>query len=237
MLLLVLFLTLFLASPGWAAVAWDAVTTASASNVDADTTHTVAHTIGSITNGYVGVCVFMDGADVDVSALTIGGVAGTLLTEIADGTAKLEMWGRPTGSTTGSVDVAVTTDVADQFRVWPFSLSGVHQSVSVGTPQTAVGSTTSLSVSLTATASDMNIQCTQTGTTPADLVPGTNQTERAESQSGTNGTDQELNSAPGDDSPTSITWTGDAGSITAAIPFLQATSSSRRPHPSIMLGD
>jgi hypothetical protein len=234
----VLALSLFLASPAWAAVTYDTDTTGT--NPASDTTHTFSHTIGTGTNVYVGVCVTTKGGSagvgIDVTDVDIGGVQGSeRRAQVTSADIKVEYWDAVLGSTTGSVDVVVTTAANDVFRATAFSMFGVDQSSPVGTADsTFSASATSLSLNISSAVGELVISCLATGNGTSNITVGADQTQQWLNTVDANNTFEQGSTEPGASTVTmSHSWTTSNQSVLVAVPVNAA--STRRPIAPIML--
>lgn len=216
---------------GWAAVSWDTDTTKQAAS---GTTDTFNHTIGSGSNVYVGVCAFTRNATTaaDVTSVTIDGSAGTHLVtanDATDGTnIRVEMWGRALGSKNGSIAIDSVWDRTDSPRIVAFSMFGVDQGTSVGTPQSTAPGTfpTSLSVNVTSAANELVVSCLGLHESSTSITAGAGQTEQwLNTSTAANNTQDQGSTEPGGATVTmSHSWTGPAYAALVAAPFKAATA-------------
>lgn len=215
---------------GWAAVSWDNDTTKQAASGTSDTFN---HVIGTGSNVYVGVCAFTRNTTTaaDVTSVTIDGSAGTHIVtanDAADGTnIRVEMWGRALGSKNGTIAIDTVWDRTDAPRIVAFSMFGVDQATSVGTPQSTAPGTfpTSLSVNVTSAANELVVSCLALATSGTALTAGAGQTEQwLNTTTGPNSTQDQGSTEPGGATVTmSHSWTtADYASLVAA-PFKAAT--------------
>lgn len=224
---------LLVASPSWAAVAWDADTTKQAASGTSDSFN---HTIGSGSNVYVGVCAFTRNPTTaaDVTDITINGSSGTHLvtaTDTADGTnIRVEMWGRALGSTTGSIAIATTWDRTDAPRIVAFSMFGVDQGTPVGTTQSTAPGTypTSLSVNVSSAANELVVSCLGLASSASSITVGAGQTEQwLNTSTAGNSTQDQGSTEPGGATVTmSHSWTTADYAALVAAPFKAATATA-----------
>lgn len=203
-------------------------------------TDTIAITLAAGSNGYVGVCVVSNATSIDITNVTVDGVGATQkITQLnPGGNVFLEYWERAVGSTSGSINVVVTSDVNDRFSTTVVSMKGVDQGTPSGTILTSTAGTTSESVSLTAGADDLSLGCfgSRSGTISA-INEGGGQLERWDvDHSVENNTLLEGSTEPGANPTVSVSWTGeDVASGLIGVP-VKAAAATRRPSAPIILG-
>lgn len=210
---------------GYTAVTYDTDTVND--NADSDTTTNFNHTVGTGSNVYVGACVVTrSGSALSVSSFNIGGSAATQLsvadtTSAGGGVIRVELWGRAMGSTNGAVAINPTVSGADRFRTTAFSLFGVDQTTPTGTQNSAVGSSTSLSVNVSSAVNELVLSCAGVATSGvSNLTAGAGQTSQQLNNTDLNNTYEDITTEPGGTTVTmSESWTGGNYSGLVAIPF------------------
>ncbi len=222
---------LLIAPSSWAAVSWD--TSTASDNADTDTSDSFSHTIGSGSNVYVGACIVTRGvASITVSSVNIGGSAATQLgtadtTSQGGGVIRVEIWGRAMGSTTGAVTVNPTVSASDRFRTTAFSLFGVDQGTPTGTANSAVGSSTTLTATVTSAVNELVLGCLGVSTSTSGWTVGSGETQRWLNSTDTNNTVEMGMTEPGASSVSIIpTWTTGHYSGLVAVPFKAAVAST-----------
>lgn len=163
------------------AVAFDAVASASAAHTISSPV-TVNIAVVSAVNGYVvvGVAIGVHSASV-VTGCTIGGSAATELATVDSNnttTGGFKLYGRVNAATGTVACVLTISDTSSDYEIGVMSFTGVHQTVSTGTPVTAFGSSGTASATLSGgVAGDLAVYGLCQGSGGA-TTPGTNETER-----------------------------------------------------------
>lgn len=227
----VLLACLLIVPNAWAAVSWDTSTVSD--NADSDTSDSFSHTIGSGSNVYAGACVVTrGGSSITVSSVNIGGSAATQLgtadtTSQGGGIIRVEIWGRAMGSTTGAVTINPTVSAADRFRTTAFSLFGVNQATPTGTANSAVGSSTTLTATVTSAVNELVLGCLGVATGTSGWTVGSGETQRWLNSTDTNNTVEMGMTEPGAASVSIVpTWTTGHYSGLVAVPFKEATATT-----------
>lgn len=158
--LLLVLAFLWLPSQGWGAVAYDA--TANGQRTTADVTIAdFTLTIGSITNGAVGVGLVFSANTATGITVTIGGVSATLVSGSDSGTARASrsmIYALATGSTTGAQTVSIAWTGAMRAAAAAVSMSGVNQSTPTANGTFASGTPTPSSVTVTSATGNLTLE-------------------------------------------------------------------------------
>lgn len=173
-------------------------------------------TIGSITNGCVAVHLGFTNNTATASAVSVGGIAGTLVPGTDTGSSasiRTQTWSVPTGSLTGAQTVSVTWSAIGSLGGVAVSASGVNQTTPMnnGTLYAANNDADGNgSVNVTSNSGDLTTSVTLMG---GATIPTTNQTSIAGWSGQPNGTDR----GPGTTGPITHTWTTNVAATDIAI--------------------
>ena len=159
--LLLALLLLLLASPAWAAVAYDNASSA-IDTVGASNTLTVSHTLNSATNGAAVACAMSRTAAAPTS-VTYNGSAMTQVgtTVTVDAVVTVTMWRILTASMgAGTYNLVIDWGATSSDHVGGIvSFTGVHQTTPVSGAATATGSSSTASVTVTSATDNMGVSC------------------------------------------------------------------------------
>lgn len=221
--LVTLLLSLCLASPGLAAVAWDA-TSAPASAQSGTGNITFNHTVTG-SNTYILCTVPLNNA-ISVSALTYNGTTlAQLGTSTMSGVQTVEQWGLKSPSTGTNTVSITTTGTTTSWDVSCMSFTGVDQTTPTGTTVTNNGSATTITVTCSSAADGMVVDGFSLDASDTITV-GAGQTQAANRVFPTAGSNTGASSYQAGAASVVMDWTGNASTAAWAsicTPLVAAT--------------
>lgn len=214
--------TRFVRTSSIAVEAADSVATTGASSL----TLSSFATVGADRACYVGVSSY--GGDCTLTTSVVRGGTETF-TEIYD---ELALPSHVSGHyyiapATAAANIVVTMAGANErFVVGALALSGVHQTTPVGTHATASGSSTEASVAVSSAVGELVVDTLVKNGVSDSVTPGTGQTQRWLTQSGTSGPATGAGSTEAGAASVTMSWSwttgGSAGWRIGAVPFQPA---------------